>query len=225
MHLGCPSALCHVRLDVLMIEQLKAQPLPQRLRVDGQRFTLPITLPVDYEVYDFTEGYNPERMLRYAYGIGRYDEPRPTMYAGEQFKSGNRHVHTGIDIAAPSGEAVRAFFAGEIFGEANHAQAYDYGPTLITKHRWLDQTVFALHGHLSRTSLGRWEVGQTFERGSTLGWVGGKEENGGWNPHLHFQLSLIEPIDLDLPGAVGDADRAWARRAFPDPQDVLGQLY
>ena len=42
---------------------------------------------------------------------------------------------------------------------------------------------------------------------------------------LHFQLSLIEPTTHDLPGAVSAADRQWARRAFPDPQQVLGTLY
>ena len=53
----------------------------------------------------------------------------------------------------------------------------------------------------------------------------GEDENGGWNPHLHFQLSRVEPIDCDLPGAVSCAQREWALQAFPDPRLVVGQLY
>ena len=55
--------------------------------------------------------------------------------------------------------------------------------------------------------------------------MGTREVNGGWNPHLHFQLSLLEPETHDLPGAVSVADRSWALRAFPDPRLVLGPLY
>lgn len=208
-----------------MLDRLKAQPIPAPLLVGPQRVCQPIALPDDYEVYDFTQGYDPDRPLKSAYGIGRYNEPRPTMYAGDQFTAGDRHIHMGIDIAAPAGTAVRAFFSGEIYGVADHQRPFDYGPTLITKHSWGEQTLYALHGHLSQTSLTGWRAGQRIEQGEVLGWVGGPDENGGWNPHLHFQLSMIEPLDLDLPGAVGVTDLEWALRVFPDPQDVLGALY
>lgn len=195
------------------------------LRTDGVRFEVVIALPSDYEVYDFTQGYDPHRALASPYGVGRYDERRPGMYLGEQFVDGGRDVHMGIDLAAPAGEPVLAFYAGTVFLLGDNALPFDYGPTLITRHRWLDQTVYALHGHLSRESLARWSPGDIFEAGDELGQVGSAEVNGGWNPHLHFQLSLLEPTTHDLPGAVSEAGRAWARRAFPDPRLVLGPLY
>ena len=107
----------------------------------------------------------------------------------------------------------------------DNAKPYDYRPTLITRHQWSDQVVFALHGHLSRTSLQRWSVGDAFDAGTVLGWLGHPDENGGWHPHVHFQLGFVEPDTHDLPGVVSEADRAWARRAFPDPRTVLGPLY
>jgi len=181
-------------------------------------------LPEAYEVYDFAQGYDPNRTLTHEYGVGKYDELRPGMYKGEQF-AGVRNIHVGIDIGTPAGEPVLAFYEGNIFKIGNNALPYDYGPTIITKHQWLDQTVFALHGHLATASLDKWREGDRFQKGDVLAHVGEKHENGGWNPHLHFQLSLIEPDTHDLPGAVSAADRAWARRAFPDPQLVLGTLY
>ena len=50
-------------------------------------------------------------------------------------------------------------------------------------------------------------------------------ENGGWNPHLHFQLSRVAPKNYDLPGVVSLADRELATRVFPDPRYILGEIY
>ena len=195
------------------------------LITEGVIFHPVIPLPPEYEVYDFTQGYDPNRFLRSEYGVGRYDEKRPGMYAGDQFTEGRRDIHVGIDIAAPVGEPVRAFYPGKIFLLGDNDRPYDYGPTIITQHRWLDQTVYTLHGHLSRASLAEWNQGDHFDAGTTIGWVGASTENGGWNPHLHFQLSLVTPTTYDLPGVVSQADREWALTAFPDPQLVLGSLY
>jgi peptidoglycan LD-endopeptidase LytH len=184
-----------------------------------------IQLPSEYEVYDFTQGYDPDRTLSSQYGVGRYDERRPGMYAGEQFQEDQRDIHVGVDIAAPVGEPVYAFYGGTIFKLGDNALPYDYGPTIITRHRWLEQTVYALHGHLDRSSLTRWSVGDTFSAGALLARVGSQSENGGWNPHLHFQLCLFAPETHDLPGVVCQRDRLWARAAFPDPRLVLGPLY
>ena len=85
--------------------------------------------------------------------------------------------------------------------------------------------MWALHGHLSARSIeGRFE-GQRVSRGEVIAWVGDRHENGGWNPHLHFQLSLVRPEVADLPGAVSDADREAALAIYPDPRLVLGPLY
>ncbi|MAY79263.1 MAG: peptidase M23 [Deltaproteobacteria bacterium] len=194
------------------------------LQTTGIRFAPIIDLPEDYEVYDFSGGYDPNRTLASAYGIGRYNEVRPGMYEGEQFE-GIRNIHVGIDIAAPTHEPVHAFYGGSIFKLGDNNLAYDYGPTIITRHEWLGQIVYALHGHLSRSSLLSWKEGDCFNGGDVLAHVGTEQENGGWNPHLHFQLSLIKPDTHDLPGAVAATDLDWALGAFPDPRLVLGPLY
>ena len=50
-------------------------------------------------------------------------------------------------------------------------------------------------------------------------------ENGGWEPHLHFQLSYQEPETHDMPGVVAPSDREEALQIYPDPRLVLGTLY
>ena len=58
-----------------------------------------------------------------------------------------------------------------------------------------------------------------------IGWFGDKSENGGWEPHVHFQLSLERPESCDMPGVVNPEDRDSALMKYPDPRLVLGQIY
>ena len=147
------------------------------------------------------------------------------MYVQSLFEKGQRTVHMGVDVAAPVGTPVRSFFEGEIFMYADNDRAGDYGPTIITRHVLDGHELYALYGHLSRTDLKRLEKGKWIHTGDQIGTVGRREENGGWNPHVHFQLSWLRPEVPDLPGVVNPADREWARTVFPDPRLVLGPLY
>ena len=189
------------------------------------RFHPVIFLPSDYEIYDFSSGYDPDRDRKSEYGIGKYAEFRPGMYRGDLFEKEQRCIHMGIDIAAPIHTPVYAFDDGEIFCFGVNANPFDYGPTIITKHIVHQRTIYALHGHLSAQSLMEKEVGQKLRRGEQFATIGTKGENGGWNPHLHFQLSYMEPETHDLPGVVSKANFKWAKKVFPDPQLVLGSLY
>lgn len=184
-----------------------------------------IDLPVACEVFDFTRGYDPERALASPYGIGRYDEKRPGMYTTALFARDRRDVHVGVDLAAPVGTAVRAFFDGVIHRVGYNAAPGDYGHTVVTEHAFGAHRLWALHGHLSAASTARWREGDRFAGGDVIAWIGDRHENGGWNPHVHFQLSLEGPATADLPGVVSDADRDDALRRFPDPRWVLGMIY
>ena len=184
-----------------------------------------IHLPTEYEVYDFSQGYDQHRQRSNPFGIGKYAEHRPGMYQGELFEADQRTLHVGIDIAAPIGTSVHSFADGYIHSFGNNALPFDYGPTIITKHTIEGITFYALYGHLSTASLSDKKEGQSISRGEIIARIGTKEENGGWNPHLHFQLSLIEPETHDLPGVVHTDQLEWALRNFPDPRNVLGPLY
>ena len=183
-----------------------------------------IDLPKDFEVYDFSQGYDPNRKPAKPFGIGKYNEKRKSMYTAPLF-GGVRDIHVGIDIAAPIHTPVYNFFDGEIFLFGYNSAPGDYGNTIITKHKIDNTPLFALYGHLSANSLAGKSVGQKFRAGEQIATVGDKHENGGWNPHLHFQLSYREPSNCDMPGVVSDDQHQEALTIYPDPQLVLGKLY
>ena len=184
-----------------------------------------IFLPNEYEVYDFTKGYDPERMRHSPFGIGKYNELRPGMYTGELFEKEQRNIHMGIDIAAPIGTAIYAFAQGSIVHQGYNPEPFDYGHVIVTEHLWNDGYIWALWGHLSKQSLQLHHIGQTFQKGDCIGFIGAQTENGGWNPHLHFQLCRFRPTTHDLPGVVSKEQHDWALQVFPDPQIILGRLY
>ena len=192
---------------------------------ENPKFHPVIQLPEEFEIYDFSTGYDPDRVLQFEYGIGKYAEERPNMYKGELFEQDQRTVHMGIDIGAPEGTIIYSFAEGIIFAFGINDKPFDYGPTIITEHCVEGITFYALYGHLSMDSLKGKSVGQKLLWGEEIAKVGQKEENGGWNPHLHFQLSLHKPETHDLPGVVHKDKVEWAKTVFPDPRIILGALY
>ena len=181
-----------------------------------------VNLPDEYEVRDFTTGeYVPSE---FEFDIGRYDELRPGMYSTDIFSDG-RFLHIGIDIGAPVGTPCMAFEDGEISHFGYNPEDGDYGYVIITKHDIGGIPVWALYGHLNSQSIDGKEIGQKISKGEVICWMGDKHENGGWDPHLHFQLSLLEPDTHDMPGVVRPEDREMALRNYPDPRLVLGPIY
>jgi murein DD-endopeptidase MepM/ murein hydrolase activator NlpD len=189
---------------------------------DSHEFQPVVHLPDEYEVRDFTSG--DDSPSKYEYDIGRYDEQRPGMYSTDLF-AGSRFLHVGIDIGAPVGTPCMAFANGEISHFGYNPADGDYGNVIITKHLLDGVPLWALYGHLDAASIAGKRVGQPVSAGEVICWMGDKHENGGWEPHLHFQLSLVEPETHDLPGVVAPEDRKQALLNYPDPRLVLGPLY
>ncbi len=184
-----------------------------------------IQLPTDYEVYDFSKDYNPNRTLRSPFGVGKFLERRPNMYKQEQYTKTQRNIHMGIDIGAPIGTPISAFTDGTIFSFTYNDLPGDYGYTVITKHLALGQTLYCLFGHLAKRSLDGIFPGKPLTRGEVFAWVGDKAENGGWNPHLHFQVSIKMPEKCDMPGVVSEEDLDNALKIYLDPRLIVGNLY
>ena len=181
-----------------------------------------VHLPMDYTVLDLTDGSweSPET----EFSIGKYDEVRPNLYNTELF-GGERNVHMGIDIGGPVGTPCMGFMDGEISHFGYNPAAGDYGNVVITKHDIGGVPVWALYGHLDAASIEDKRVGKVVESGDVIAWFGAFEENGGWEPHLHFQLSLVEPETHDMPGVVAPGEREYSLEIYPDPRNVLGPLY
>lgn len=174
--------------------------------------------------------------------IGKFNEARPYLYQQNLFIGGSkdpRNIHMGIDLGAPAWSPVYSFDSGILIAQGQLPDEGDYGHSIVVEYTWrLDQplvaqsmerrrgeTYWALYGHLSASSLNQHRVGDHIKIGEQLGFLGDSKENGGWAPHLHFQLSMERPIGHDLPGAVSENDRSSSLELYPDPRQVLGPLY
>ena len=190
----------------------------------------------DYNVLDLTRGYYPASISLDPPSIGRYHEKRHNMYTFGLFE-GRRDIHMGIDFWVPSGTPVHAFSDGRILCFRDNDKPGDYGPTIVTEHLIAgdlkgnsantseEHVIYALFGHLSRASLHNISEGMPLKRGEAFASVGDEQENGGWVPHLHFQLSRVRPEQPDMPGVVAEEDLTDALQIYPDPQLVTGRFY
>lgn len=157
------------------------------------------------------------------FGVGRYGEDRSIyrhspLFEGEEARS----VHLGVDLFAPAGTEVRTPLDGTILGAADNRGVGDYGPTVILSHRLDDIPFHTLYGHLSRTDLEHIEPGHGLAAGDVVGHMGTPGENGGWPPHVHFQIIALELDTVtDYPGVARPSDRGRFLELCPDPNLLL----
>ncbi|MCJ7817610.1 MAG: aminotransferase class III-fold pyridoxal phosphate-dependent enzyme, partial [Candidatus Thorarchaeota archaeon] len=159
-------------------------------------------------------------------GIGRYNEAR-LIYSGAQYASaGNetRTVHIAIDLLVEAGTPVYAVYDGRIHSFQDNDKPLDNGPTIIVEHKTTPDgpSFYILYGHLSRHSLVGLEVGKIVKKGEQIATVGEYPENGGWLPHLHFQL-IADMMDLsgDFFGVASPSKRDVWLSICPNPNFIL----
>lgn len=164
-------------------------------------------------------------------GVGRYDEAR-LVYTSNAFReAGNdgaewRTVHLGLDLFLPPGTPVLAPLGGVIHSFRDNSARLDYGPTVVLRHT-VDGgrlTFFTLYGHLDRDALAWLRPGQPIATGSEVGRVGDSSVNGGWPPHLHFQI-VIDLLERqgDFPGVGRASQRTVWTSLSPDP-NLIAQV-
>lgn len=187
-------------------------------------FSQVVDLPGDYEVVDLSRGYDTEKLNNTHAAVGGYNEKRNNMYISPIYKNG-RNVHMGLDIWMPAGTPVYSFYDGRVLFFRDNNNPRDYGPTVVTEHQLGGREMYALYGHLNTECINNLNNGQELKKGEKIGEMGTEEENGGWVPHLHFQLSYIRPDEPDMPGVVSEQDRELALMCYPDPRNVLGPLF
>jgi len=162
-------------------------------------------------------------------GLGKYAEVR-SFYAAEEFLNNSldgdekRTIHLGIDVFAPAGTSIYAPIEGVVHQLQDNHSKLDYGPTVILKHQPVDGPVFyTLYGHLGRECLKQLKIGQNISGGMALAKTGYSNENGGWLPHVHFQIILdLFDFDGNYPGvALPSQHKVWTS-ICPDPGLMLG---
>ena len=159
-------------------------------------------------------------------GWGGYLEQRDLYRGFDNFNTDTREVreiHLGVDFWAAAGTGVHAPWDGVIHSWADRTVPGDYGPVILLVHQIGDREVHSLFGHLSRGSLEGLYEGKPISRGDLIGHLGASGVNGGYAPHLHFQLIYdLQGIRGDYPGVCSLAELPFYRLNCPDPMALLG---
>jgi murein DD-endopeptidase MepM/ murein hydrolase activator NlpD len=111
-------------------------------------------------------------------------------YRSDPFGGNRTTFHTGIDIAAPSGTAIKPAMSGQIVTASYNSV---YGNYVIIRHHSGYRT---LYGHMSVIKV---KTGDQVEAGkTTIGLVGSTGQSTG--PHLHFTVYkdnvTMDPLTL-----------------------------
>uniref|UniRef100_UPI00257F9671 aminotransferase class III-fold pyridoxal phosphate-dependent enzyme n=1 Tax=Candidatus Borrarchaeum sp. TaxID=2846742 RepID=UPI00257F9671 len=188
------------------------------------------------DLFDFTDKgalkellFNKMKSSNAEVGIGQYNEARD-IYTEELFRSESdegvdyRTIHLGVDLFLKPNSSIYAPLEGRIHSFQNNEGSLDYGPTIILEHEINEGNLkfFTLYGHLSPESLNDIEKGMIIKKGELLAHVGSIEHNGGWPPHLHFQV-ITDMLGRkgDFPGVISESQRDIWLSICPDPNLIL----
>lgn len=92
---------------------------------------------------------------------------------------GYRSCHTGVDMGAPSGTAIRSIAAGIV---VSNATGGPYGNHTLISH---GNGLFSMYAHQSRFGASE---GKKVRKGDVIGYVGSTGFSTG--PHLHFEIHI-----------------------------------
>ncbi|MGB0959412.1 MAG: aminotransferase class III-fold pyridoxal phosphate-dependent enzyme [Halocynthiibacter sp.] len=164
----------------------------------------------------------------HAVWLGYYNEPRliytePAFQKGPWKASNRRTVHLAVDGFAKAGTKMHAPLPATVHAVENRGKHLDYGGVVILRHETPDGDAFyTLYGHLNPSCVTELTIGQAIAQGEAFAELGDVSENGGWAPHVHFQLALTtDGMGDDWPG-VGDPDEMYLWGAMcPNPAALL----
>lgn len=178
-----------------------------------------------FEIY--IENHLQKSKARVAFG--GYNEERNLYKSSPLFNDDSkeeRNIHIGMDLWIKAETPILAALDGKIYGFANNTGKGNYGPTIILKHRIENQTFYTLYGHLSVASIKNIEIGTTFKKGQKIATLGDPSVNGGYAPHLHFQIiKNIGDYLWDYPGVCNKKKLDYYFDNCPDPNLLLKIQY
>ena len=157
--------------------------------------------------------------------FGGYNEER-NLYKSSQLFNENekeeRNIHIGMDLWIKAGTSILAALDGIVHGFDFNAGKGNYGPTIILKHSLENHVFYTLYGHLSMESIAEIEIGTLFKKGEQIATLGNSSVNGGYSPHLHFQIiKKIENYFGDYPGVCSKKDLEYYLENCPNPNLLL----
>lgn len=210
------------------------------------KFVLDMSIPIDdyvpidlsksnpdlstFDIYSasewntYIEKYLHKHNAKVAYG--GYLEERKIYEKSNRFDSTSaseaRNIHLGVDFWCAENTKVLAVLRGKIHSIQNNDDVGNYGPTIIVEHYIQGEWFYTLYGHLSEESLNFVRAGQEVEDGEHIGFIGSSDVNGGYAPHLHFQIiEDIQGFHGDYPGVAAKSDVYFYKDNCPDPNTLI----
>jgi murein DD-endopeptidase MepM/ murein hydrolase activator NlpD len=178
----------------------------------------------DSELFEnYIEKYLQKKQSKIAFG--GYNEERNLYNNNHLFTNSQsypRNIHIGLDLWGKAKTPVLAALEGSIHSFANNIGNGNYGPTILLKHQLDNQTFYTLYGHLSLESIQNLEVGIKVKKGDPIAQLGDSRINGGYCPHLHFQI--IKNIGAnfgDYPGVCSKKELEYYLANCPNPNLLL----
>lgn len=156
-------------------------------------------------------------------GVGGYLEDRFIYNQSENFNGVERRtIHLGIDLWVVPETVVYTPLDGVVHSFKNNSGFGNYGPTIILEHQTPEFSFYTLYGHLTLDSLKILKEGDVVKTGDFLGRIGSASENGGWPPHLHFQIITdLEGNYGDFPGVSAPSAISKYSSLCPNPNLIL----
>jgi murein DD-endopeptidase MepM/ murein hydrolase activator NlpD len=107
--------------------------------------------------------------------------------------------HLAEDAAAQPGDEVYALADGVVKAILTAPDVSGYGGVMMIEHKFGDEYVTSLYGHISRRMGFPVTAGDRVDRGQVIAYIAADDEDGGpWGPHLHFGVRT---------GAFSDTER------------------
>jgi murein DD-endopeptidase MepM/ murein hydrolase activator NlpD len=178
---------------------------------------------INVESFEGLEAHVNETLVNnYAkIGIGGYAENRPIYRSSDLYANDNaskRCIHLALDLWTEVQTKVFSPLDATVHSFKYNDQPLDYGATIILEHRFAGTIFYTLYGHLSLKSLDGLEKGKVIEKGTCFAKLGAPKENGGWPPHLHFQLILdMLGYEGDFPGVSTENEAPYYMNICPNP--------
>ncbi|RVA19488.1 hypothetical protein EN935_34640, partial [Mesorhizobium sp. M7D.F.Ca.US.004.03.1.1] len=163
-----------------------------------------------------------------ALGIGPWGEAR-TVYTSDIFHSrfvegARRANHLGLDLFMPAGTRLYTPLAAIVRSVEIEEDPLGYGCLVALEHAPPGCPPFiTLWGHMAHEAGRRLKVGEHLQAGALVGEMGSATENGGWAPHLHFQISTDTSLAAgDILGVGEERYLPVWQELFPDAADLAG---
>ncbi|MEM6963990.1 MAG: peptidoglycan DD-metalloendopeptidase family protein, partial [Bacteroidota bacterium] len=154
-------------------------------------------------------------------GVGGYLEKRLIYQQSGNFKNSDedRNIHLGVDYWCAAGTKIFAPLDSIVHSYQYNTAYLDYGATIILQHELAGHVFYTLYGHLTLASLQPLFKGMKISKGVPFTATGHQDENGGWVPHLHFQIiKNMQGREGDYPGVASAQQLKSHVENCPDPE-------